>query len=469
MRRDMHFPRVAAAFFLALFITGAAPAAERQRSVVLVVIDSLRPDDLQTYGSRRATSPALLEFSKTATVFTKAYSNAPWTRPSTLSLISGRYPGEISANPGGGTPLVDGHPTLATVLRSWGYRTGGFYNTAQLHPTLANIQGGFDAYVDYGGTAGHDLTKGFVARGVDQTIEFLDRSSKPTFAFLHILDPHHPYLPERNYFGKTATTKYIDSFSLVRQQEPNQRGKFVDCLLAKDPSIAGELRELYDSDIREVDAQLGRLLRFLETDKRYADALVIITSDHGEEFAEHGGWYHGRMYDESLRVPLIIRDPVRPYSRGRRVNGLVSLIDVFPTVLQSLGLAFEASSYSGKSLVEYFTRRGGIPRNTVFFDKPGCAYDQVNALRYGDWKMIIYFTPEASRFDLFNLAKDPGEQHNLSDSKDPSIQKTIRTILATYSEWHRFVTRPLATRAGGQNMPIPEDLLKRLKALGYLN
>src|SRR5687768_8481192 len=98
--------RLVAALLLAVLALPAV-AAGRQRSVILIVVDSLRPDDLQTFGSRRATSPELLRFSKTATVFTHAYSNAPWTRPSLLSLLTGRYPGENSKNPGGGTPIVD--------------------------------------------------------------------------------------------------------------------------------------------------------------------------------------------------------------------------------------------------------------------------------------------------------------------------------------------------------------------------
>jgi len=455
--------RVAAFALCLLSLAGTTIAAERQRSVVLVIIDSLRPDHLQTYGSRRATSPEILRFSKTATVFTNAYANAPWTRPSLLSMMTGRYASEITM------PLLDDEPTLGTVLRSWGYRTGGFYNSAQLHPTLANIQPGFDRYVDYGGTSGADLTQGFVGRGIDKTIEFLKESKKPTFAFLHILDPHHPYLPQRNLFGSTPTSKYRDSSSLVRDREPFQPGKIIQCLLAKDLSIAGELRELYDSEIHEVDSQLGRLFRFLETDPRYKDALVIVTSDHGEEFGEHGGWYHARMYDETLRVPLIIRDPVRPHGRGRRVDSIISHVDLAPTILQSLGISFTKSDYSGKGYLEYFTRRGGIPRTTVFFEKPGCAYEPINAVRYRQWKMIIYLSQGVAKIELFNLDKDPREQQDLSESKDPAAKAAMAEILRGYGEWHRAITSSLKTRAGrGKGDPLPPELLKRLKALGYL-
>lgn len=456
---------------LSLLLAGSAAAEQKQRSVILILVDSLRADALQTYGSRRVTSPEILRFSKSATVFTHAYTNAPWTRPSTQSLITGRYPNEISVNPGGGTPLVDGHPTLGTVLKAWGYRTGGFYNTAQLTPALANMQGGFDQWVDYGGTSGADLTKGFVATGVNHVIEFLDQSKKPTFAFLHLLDPHHPYMPARNIFGKTATDKFRDSFSMTKEREPYipGSGKIVQCLLAKDLSVAGQMRELYDSEIREVDRELGRLFRFIENDKRYADALVIITADHGEEFGEHGGWYHGRMFEETLRVPLIIRDPARPHGKGRRVNALVSLVDVFPTVLQAVGITGDATPYSGKSLVEYFTRRGGLPRTTLFFDKPGCYHEPVNAVRHGDWKMIIYLYKGMNKFELFNLASDPMERTDISESKDPAVQTAIATIMPLYRKWYQHVSRPLSTRFGGASDPIPPELLERLKALGYLN
>jgi arylsulfatase A-like enzyme len=445
--------------------TTEARADAAHRSVVLIVIDSLRADHLQTYGYRRDTSGEILAFSRNATVFTYAYPGSNWTRPSIQSLMTGRFPAELSANPGGGTPLKDGHPTLATALKSYGYETAGFYNTAQLVPSLANI-GGFDRWVDYGGTSGKDLTAAFVAQGVDRSLAFLRGARRPAFLFLHILDPHHPYLPSRNYYGATPVGKFRSSFDEVLPTGPPTKDAATPCLLAKDPSQAPQMNELYDSEIREMDQELGRLLRFLQTDARYRDALVIITADHGEEFAEHGGLYHGaRFFEESVRVPLIIRDPARPYSRGRRVDSIVSLVDVAPTVMQAVSLPAD-DTHSGKSLVEYLARRGGVRRDTVFIDKPTCGYDGIVAVRHGDWKLIAVRTRD--KVQLYNLATDPAEKHDRSAEKTPDVNNELIRIYALFDKWERTVNRPLAMRNGDATPQIPPDLLARLKALGYL-
>src|SRR5229473_502671 len=236
--------------------------AEEQRSVIIILMDALRPDHLQTYGYQRATSPEILRFSRRSAVFTNAYSAASWTRPSIESLLTGEYPSELSSNPGGGVPLAGRHAGLATVLKSYGYRTGVFYNTAQMTPQLMNLTD-FDAYVDYGGTAGVDLHHAFVARGVDQAIDFLKSSSQPTFLFLHILDPHMPYEPPVNLFGSTPVLKFLTPMDWIRDAVPDcAKNRNAECHIALDPSAAGQMEELYDSEIAAVDHELGRLFRF---------------------------------------------------------------------------------------------------------------------------------------------------------------------------------------------------------------
>ena len=452
---------------LALLAAAGAAAADRQRSVVLIVVDSLRADHLQTYGYRRATSPEILAFSRNAAVFTQAYTAGDWTPPSIQSLLTGRFPAELNSNPGGGAPLKDGHPTLGTALAAYGYRTAGFYNSGQLVPTMANV-GGFDKWVDYGGTGGMDGTKPHVGRGIDQSIEWLRDSKKPSFLFLHILDPHYPYLPSRNYFGETPVRAYQNATNSVQPTPPYSAEVIGTCLLAKDLSDAPKMAELYDSEIREMDRGLGRLLRFLETDENYRHALVVLTADHGEEFGEHGGYFHGaRFYEESVRVPLIVRDPARPYSRGRRVDSLVSLVDVAPTIMEALGLAVGRDLFSGKSLVEYLARRGGVARDTVFIDKPGCGYESIVAVRHGDWKLIAHRTRR--KLELYNLRSDPAEKRDRSGDKSAEVIAELRRLYGIYEAWDRRVTRPLATRNGDVAPLIPPELRERLKALGYLS
>ena len=456
-------PRPFLLALLASLLVTAAAHAQAKRSVIIILMDSLRADHLQTYGYDRATSPNILAFSKKATVFEQAYPAAAWTRPSILALLTGRYSSELTTNLGGGSPLKDGHPTLASVLHSYKYTTAAFYNTAQLDPKAANLQG-FDKYVDYGDK---DYVAGHVDAGVDKTIEFLDSTSKPVFVFLHVLDPHHPYLPIRDYFGNVPAQKYRDSYPLATEMPPYRKDKIDQCALVKDWKIVPELAELYDSEIRDLDAQVGRLLKFLEEDKRYRDATVIVTSDHGEEFGEHGGLYHGaRFYEESIRVPLIVRDPTMPHSIGRRVSSVVSLVDVAPTILQSLGIGYSEAEYSGKSFLSYLTRRLGPPRDTAIIERLGCGYDLMATVRKGDWKMIIRIT--RPQIELYNLKADPGEKHDLSESKAPRVRAAYKEVYGVFDQWFRKVNRPLSSRNGDVTPPLPPELQERMKALGYL-
>jgi len=453
-------------FLLSILIAVALPLrAQQLPSVIVIVVDSLRPDHLQTYGYPRATSPEILRFSQKATVFTNAYSPSSWTRPAVEALITGEYPSELNGNPGGGTPLKEGHRTLATVLRSYGYATAKIFNSPQLTKELMNI-GGFDLDIDYG--VHPDTREAFVPHGVDQAIAFLNSARKSAFLFLHILDPHMPYEPKANLFGKTPVHKYHDPEEWITPVPDCDKDRSQVCHLALKPELTGEMQELYDSEIAGVDRELGRLLRFIESTPRYRDALTIITADHGEEFGEHGGLYHGaRLYEETIRVPLIIRSPQRRYSIGRRVDSLVSLVDLVPTVLQAVSIPFSESDYSGESLLAFLNRRGGLPRDAVFVEKPGCACAGMTTVRAGDWKMIIT-SGRKNPFELYNLKSDPAEKKNLVAAKSPEVQKAMGDLSKRLETWSRDVTRPLASRNGDESTVVPSELAERLKALGYI-
>lgn len=464
------FRRIPALAVLLLVSVIATPGRSDAgfRSVIIIQMDSLRADHLQSYGYGRATSPNLLAFAKKATVFEQTYPAASWTRPSILAMLTGRYSSELTTLMGGGTPIKSNQPSLATVLRSYGYTTAGFYNTAQLTPEAANLQAGFDVFTDYGNKAGKDVVEGFVDSGVDRTLAFLKSTKKPAFVYLHVLNPHHPYLPKQNFFGSTPVEKYRDSYSFATGVPPYDPVRVEPCYMVKDFRTVPEMMELYDSEIRQLDGSVGRLLQYVETEPRYRDALVVVTSDHGEEFGEHGGLFHGaRFYEESLRVPLIVRDPTRPYSVGRRVRDVVSLVDLAPTILASVGITYDRNDYSGTSLLPYFTRRGGLPRDTAIIERPGCGYDATVAVRKGEWKMIIRLT--RPKVELYDLRRDPAEKHDVAGSHDAGVRRVYKDLYATFETWYQQVNRPLATRNGDATPPLPPELRARLKALGYLN
>jgi arylsulfatase A-like enzyme len=462
----MRRPLLLAALALACFAAAPLQAAGQQRSVILIVVDSLRADHLATYGYRRATTPEINRFAQTSAVFTNAYSTSTWTPPSIMSILTGEYSWELNSNPRGDIPLTNGHRTIATLLASYGYETAGFYNTPyQLSPEAANV-GGFDRWTDYGTSA--PAAPAFVARGIDLALEALRSTTKPVFLFLHVLDPHNPYTPERNHFGRTPPDRFPSPVDWILPDAVYSVGKVSRCQLTKDPALIPQMMELYDSEILEADRELGRLLRFLESDRRYRDALVILTGDHGEEFGEHGGLYHGaRFFEETVRVPLIIRDPLRPSSAGRRVGSTTSHVDLLPTILQAVGIPFQPADYSGRSLVEFLARRGGAPRSTVFIEKTACGYDAVGAVRMGDWKLIVGI--DEPRVELYDLRNDPGETRDLSHDRSQAARNARERLLEAYATWRRHVTRPLDSRNGADPKGITPEMRRRLEALGYIH
>ena len=360
--RSVCIPKGAKPVLLALCLFALWPPAVGRsqpayRSVIVIQMDSLRADHLQPYGYGRATSPNIAAFARTATVFEQVYPAASWTRPSILAMLTGRYSSELTANIGGTAPIKDNQPTLASAMRAYGYATAAFYNTAQLDPKTANVQRDFDVFKDYGDASGKNVVRGHVRRGVDAALDFLRSTHTPAFVYFHVLNPHHPYIPRQNFFGKTPVDKFRDSYSFATGVPPYDPKEVRPCYLATNLAVVPQMMELYDSEIRIADAEIGRLLRFLDAEPRYRDALVIVTSDHGEEFAEHDGLYHGaRFYEESLRVPLIVRDTTRPFSAGRRVGSVVSLLDVAPTILSLAGIDYAPSDYSGSRF--FRTSRG---------------------------------------------------------------------------------------------------------------
>ena len=449
-----------------LFLLSFPAFAQENPSVILIVIDSMRPDHLQTYGYRRATSPEILRFSQRAAVFTNAYSSSSWTRPGVESLMTGQYSSELNLNPGGGSPLKEGHGTIATVLRSYSYQTAAIYNTPQLTKPLMNLEG-FDEEINYG--ENDDARTPYVARGVDKALSYLQSKSKPVFLLFHILDPHMPYMPKVNHFGQTPANKFADVDAWISKPPDCDKDLAQTCELALKPELSDEMQELYDSEIAELDAELGRLFRYLEATPRYKNAFVVLTADHGEEFAEHGGLYHGaRLYEETIRIPLIVHSPQRPYSAGRRVASFVSLVDLAPTIIQAAGISFEESAYSGRTLIPFLGRRAGVPRDTVFIEKLSCACEYASAVRSGDWKMIVRTQPK-QRIELYNLRNDPREKNDLANSKAAEAQRAKTMLAGKIDTWTPHVLRPLASRNGDTAPPIPTELRERLKALGYIH
>ncbi len=374
------------------FATLTGPLAERPPSVLLVSIDAARPDRMSAYGYHRPTTPNLARFAERAARFTHAYSVAPGSLRSFASTFTGRYPGDVAW--GLGTDphfpsVAQENVTLAESLRAAGYTTAAFTNTSYFSGTPGFFQG-FEVVQDQA------AFKDDAAPIVQGAAEWIERPrDQPFFAWVHLIDAHAPY-GEHSWpqdFGRTESDRY-------------------------------------DAELARADAFAVRVLDAADRiERRGTPVLVVVFSDHGEGFNEHGSRYHFYdVHEESIRVPLLVRGPgIAPGDRG----ALTALLDLYATVLNVAGRPIATETASRSLVPVLLSRHGGAPpdwREEVYADvaEYGGGTPTSMALVAPPWK--IAFDASRSVWELYNLALDPGEQRNVFD-EEPARARELRTRL----------------------------------------
>lgn len=312
----------------------------RPPCVVLISIDTVRPDHLGCYGyTKRPTSPNLDRWASAAALFLQARCQAPWTLPSHMSLLTSMRPSHNRVEDIN-QKLPDDIPTLTELLKKAGYQTVAFVNNGQMKPHWG-LARGFDVWREFE----VDTPEGMAENITREAVQWLGQapSKRPFCLFMHYYDAHDPYDPPspfRERFGVTMDGEE------ARRITWDYHLPGVDF---PDPAMLEQLRTAYDAEIAYLDDQLGRLLAAVPP-----DALVVIFSDHGEAFKEHGWTFHGAtLYEEEIRTVLMIREPKRgrtggdggpgPGSRARegvgmRITDPVMLLDVAPTILSYAGI-----------------------------------------------------------------------------------------------------------------------------------
>jgi arylsulfatase A-like enzyme len=343
------------------------PTASRTPHVFLILVDTLRADHLGTYGYRLPTSPNIDRFAADATVYERAFAQSPWTRPSCAALFTGRYPAETGVSTLWHR-IPPELPILPQFLRAEGYRTGGVVSSVHVSAQFG-FDKGFDhldigrSYLHWTGTkralrrlgvidAEHTYPRYDARELTDRAIAWLDDAharepERPLFLYLHYADPHSPYAPPpaddrwREFAG--ADARRIET----PPEEPDPGRSLA-------PAELGAMVARYDAEVAFLDRELGRLFQHLHVRGLYEEALIVLTSDHGEEFLDHGALGHGHsLYNELLHVPLILRSPAsRGGQRGARRSDLAALIDVVPTIQSALGARWPAASSRGRVLLD---------------------------------------------------------------------------------------------------------------------
>ena len=431
-RRTFHRLRSFAAGALALpalVIPVALARAEappsRPPNVVVLVVDTLRADRLGAYGNTDGLTPFLDSLAARACVFRNAYAQSSWTLPSVASLFTSRFPSQhhvVSFD----APIANDQTTLAQALRQRGYVTGGF-SANDLVSSARGFAQGFDRFTTFGWgkTPAEAVTR--------EALSWLDTlpPEKPVFLYLQYMEPHPPYRPLPATLARLSAGRGHASIGVTADADfvvlDSRRWSNAD------PQALVRLRDLYDAEVSDVDAQLGGLFEALRSRGFMDNALAIVTADHGEELMDHGRVGHGvTLYQEVIHVPLIAALPHS--STPRSISSAVSLIDVAPTILD-LATAAQPASFRGRSLAPLLEGRGGAAPPA---SDPGISYSELvdpaservgrmhdRALLVGTHKLIARATGGEEAYDI---ASDPGEKNPQGlSSRD---RQALRRILA---------------------------------------
>lgn len=410
----------------ALTRRGQAAAAGKP-NVILIVADTLRADAAE-WSRQQGGRSGLAQLAKDGAVFDQTYSQASWTRPSVATILTGQYP-SVHGTVRKLDFLSDSALTLAEVFKEQGYWTSAFTTNINVAP-IFNFQQGFDEfhYLEpsfyFGAT--DSATKLAIYKGlraarekvsskiwvqnfyqdaqvVDANVEaWLDsKPPEPFFLFVHYMDPHDPYF-EMPYNGK----------GVARVSTPEPPAERVE-----------ELHDLYKGDVRYLDGYIQELVERLQRSGVYERSIIAITADHGEEFREHGGWWHGTsLYEEQVHVPLIVKRAQEP-APGRHRTDVTRTLDIAPTLVAAAGLPLP-ETFQGIDLFD-----GSV--NEPILAEEDLEGNRLTSIHSGEWKLITanQDNPRGlAPVELFNLTEDPREHSNLATHEGGRVTEMLAQL-----------------------------------------
>ncbi len=440
-------------------------APPRHPNIVLVLVDTLRRDYLGFHGFEGEISPNLDWLAKESVVFENAFSQAPWTKPSVASLFTAFTPDrhgldnhEGLLGPRVNEALATGvlpaeAVTLAEALKAVGYRTAALVANPWLDARYGFDQG-FDSYEIVETLPSMlERARGLVGEG-------------PFFLYLHFMDVHGPYdAPEEDFeaMAKSASLDvrsrpgdrvelpaYLRGIPWFGDEEFESRG--FDEVISFRLTRSHTVRARYAGNVRDFDRRIAPYLNEIRNSALNDSTMVVLTSDHGEELLEHGGFDHGfNLYDHQIRVPLLIRAPGARDS-GRRVHQAANLVDVMPTLL-ALANAEVPKRVDGRNL---------FAADVTFepsFSAATKHREGVRAVRTERYKLIL--DGKTGTASLFDLETDPAEFHDIAAADEATTKELLGLVSRHIDEASRSRLRP-------ERAAIPDEIRKRLEALGYL-
>jgi len=449
---------------------GALQQSDRP-NLILISIDTLRADHLGCYNYPRPTSPTIDALASEGVVFDDASTTSPWTLPSHASMLTGLYPRrhglrlpvnsmrkarQAAEALGVETRRYEvSQTTLAEHLGRAGYATAGFVNF-----TLVSERYGFDRGFHQFSHIENDSGSSKPSKIAQHAVRWLESPpSEPFFLFLHFYDVHSPYqsLPKyreefvNDYDGPLGPSGFLH---FKRILNGNYQPTDADVQY---------LEDIYDAGIRQLDDGLRRIVASLEKSGLMEDTLIVITSDHGEEFMEHGGVSHGAdHYQEVMRIPWVMRGPDVP--PGKRVQTMVSLVDLMPTVLGVLGIDLPGDldgvdvgstwRSDAQPIERYLFAEAEM---SAGFELDLEAVDVKKAVRNSRFK--LHYNTAAQTKELYDLLSDPGETQNVADAGHRAGDQLMRRL-------EQFLTDPVTSQPVA---PLSPEQRKSLKSVGYVD
>lgn len=448
----------------------------KKPNIILITVDSLRPDHLGYMGYKKNVSPNIDILAKESTVFTRAFATGPITPHSFPSILTSTYPLDYQ----GPKKIERPRKLISEVLKEQGFTTAAFHSNAFLGEFFGYNQGWdfFEEvevptdfpflkerklitilkkifrrvstrffpqlflllqYLRYRikGPAANKIKAAFLTQTVKDFISSSTNNS-PFFVWVHYMDVHGPYFGQENFqAGPLSLPEYVAGYSPILL--PHYPTKKLKKIVKKSIKLT---IDLYDRGIEYVDKQIGDLINFLRTRNIYESCIIILTADHGEEFLEHGAGSHWtKLYNELLHVPLLVKIPT---SHREIIEKPVSLIDLSSTLCDILNIK-RPSSFKGENLFNrsnspVFHQTGLGKRKSIFSSEVPlieyCEIENINqcktAFQFDSWKYILNFDNKEE--ELYNLSSDPEEQNNLLRSERPEILFQMRNIMNEFLE-----------------------------------
>ena len=458
-------------------------AARPPQGVIVIWADTLRSDHLDVYGYERKTAPVLAATAREGALFRNCVVQATWTKVSTPSMMTGLYPTSHGVK-----NLLDRIPAAATTI-SEVYQNAGYatfsYASNLFTGQFTNLHQGFDVVHEAQSLPDPESSK-TTRLGMDRLFPWLEvHRDVPFFVFLSILDPHDPYKPlppydslwadpskEAEHERNTERVREHIANPILKQFAMPSRKDLIAAGVDPDKYVAFD-RDWYDGSIRGMDTELRRLLERLRSLGLDEKTLVVFTSDHGEEFLEHGRMFHGlSAYGEVSRVPLVMRWP-GTLSAGLEIEEPVEIIDLMPTLLELSRLS-GPEPQQGRSLLPLLSgeRQGWTSRPVIIekwavvnLEKPPFDTNSA-AIAAGGWKLVHNFKrlPDMPEYELYEFVKDPLDRVDLA-AAHPDVVARLSKELQSWRE--RAEAERLPSDADAADSLSAEDL-KRLKALGYI-